>query len=114
VSSAQTVRLHTLMRDKLQYGQQALEALVTSDWSTLQRDGEQLVAVTQHPDWMVLKTPEYERYSSEFVMAADRLAAAAATHDLASASAAYANLIARCVNCHCYVQLMRIASRLPE
>ena len=107
--AAQTVRLQRLMDDKLVHAQEALAGTVTSNWAGLERNARALITVTQSPEWMVLKTPDYERFSTAFVMAADRLVDAAVSHDLDEASLAYADLTVRCVACHRYVQRARLA-----
>jgi hypothetical protein len=105
----QTPRLEGLMREKLRSAQDALAAVVTSDWPRLERDARYLVAVTEDTEWMVLKTPEYARGSAGFATAAQQLAEAAAARDLEAAGPAYAALTARCVDCHRYVSRARLA-----
>lgn len=106
---AQTARLERLMQDKLASSQQLLAAVVTSNWGTLERETARLIEITENVEWMVLKTPEYERFSTDFVGALERLQAAAEARSLDEASAAYANLTIRCVDCHRYVSRARLA-----
>jgi hypothetical protein len=109
VATAQTARFERLMRDKLAYSQSALGAVVTSNWAVLELDVQRLTQVTNDFDWMVLRTPEYERFSSEFVASLERLGDAAAARSLDDAGIAYADLTTRCVNCHRYVSRARLA-----
>jgi hypothetical protein len=112
VAAAQSPRLERLMRDKLVSSQQAFTAVVTSDWETLTRETDRLIEVTENVEWMVLKTPDYERYSTEFVTAVERLGEAAETRSLDEAGIAFADLTIRCVNCHRYVAGARLATPL--
>lgn len=102
--------LPDLMRLKLNYAQDVLRALVLEDYSGLDRAAQQLGGLTKASAWGVLKTPEYARYSSEFLRAAEGLASAARARKLEAASGEYGNLTQGCVNCHRYIRGTRLAS----
>lgn len=102
--------LPDLMRLKLSHAQEVLRALVLEDYAGLDRAAQQLGALTKAAAWGVLKTPEYARYSSEFLRATEGLASAARARKLDAASGEYANVTQGCVNCHRYIRGTRLAS----
>jgi hypothetical protein len=106
-SSAQTPRLHRVMRDKLEHSQKILEAVVTSNWDQLDREGRALARASQDPAWSVLKMPEYVRYSQAFLRATDDLIEAAKLRDLEAASLGFISLSTSCVSCHRYIARAR-------
>jgi hypothetical protein len=106
--------LDRLMRRKLDHSQAILAAVVTSNWTELQRHSKALIALTDEPAWTVLKTPEYATQSAAFVRAAQELVDDAARRDLDATPVAYMSLTLRCVQCHRYVARARIASASPE
>jgi len=109
-SSAQTTALNRVMRQKLETSQGLLAAVVTSNWTDLERRSEALVRITNDPAWAVLNTPEYARQSQAFLHAAQDLVDAAKRRDLDAAPLAYVSLTLSCVQCHRYVARARIAA----
>jgi hypothetical protein len=112
-SAAQGPQLSRVMREKLQHTQKILEAVVTSDWSTLSAQTRALERLTNDPRWMVLKYPEYAEQSAAFVTAVRDLQRVAADRSAAQATDAYTRVIIRCVDCHRYVARARIARLAP-
>lgn len=108
---AQNVETKRVMRQKLAQSEQALEAVVTSNWAALDRHGRALQALTQDPGWLVLKMPEYARQSETFVQSTQELIDAAGVRDQETALRAYNGLVSSCVQCHRYVARARIVSR---
>jgi hypothetical protein len=111
--TAQTVRLNQVMRAKLQHSQQILEAVVTSNWTLLEKESKALVQVTQDPAWSVLQFPEYKRHSGAFVRATDDLIEAARLRDLEGASLGFVALSTSCVSCHRYLARARVVTTQP-
>src|SRR5262245_50120109 len=109
VSASQALSLRRVMREKLDHSQHMLEAVVTSDWSALERHTRALQQLTNDPGWTALKTPEYSRHTATFINAAQDLLEAAEAHDLDATPLAYASLTLACVQCHRYVARSRIA-----
>jgi hypothetical protein len=107
--SSQTVSLRAVMRQKLEESQALLAAVVTSNWSALERHSRALARLTGEPAWTVLQTPEYARQSATFLRAAEDLIEAAERKDLEAAPLAYVSLTLSCVQCHRYVARARIA-----
>lgn len=108
-SWAQTRQLSQVMRAKLDYSKDLLEALVTSNWQQLDRASRDLAETSQTPAWQALTMPEYVRHTTAFLRATDDLIDAAARRDLEAASLGYVSLTTSCVSCHRYVARSRIA-----
>ena len=106
---SQRPELRTVMREKLEHTQKILEAVVTSDWSSLETHSRELERLTNDPRWTVLKYPEYATHSAAFVRAVQALHTAAAQRDLEETPKAYTNLTLQCVACHRYLARARIA-----
>jgi hypothetical protein len=109
VSSAQTARTARLMREKLLHSQRILTALVTSDYTLLQRETQALVNITKSPEWSELMTADLRPYTSGFTKALADLAAASNRRDYDAAGASYGALTAACLECHKHVMKSRIA-----
>ena len=107
--TAQTPQLKRLMQQKLEHSQAILAAVVTSNWSELERHSLAMERLTNEPAWAVLRTPEYGRFSQEFVRAVQDLIDAATRRDLEAAPLGYVSLTLSCVQCHRYVARARIA-----
>jgi cytochrome c556 len=108
-SSAQTRRLNSVMRGKLEHSKGVLEGVVTSNWTLLERESRALAAATRDPAWTVLTMPEYARQSEGFIRATEELIAAAKQRDLDAASKGFVALSASCVACHQYLARSRVA-----
>jgi hypothetical protein len=101
--------LNSVMRDKLGHAQQLLEALVTSDWVSLETHSRELERLTTDRRWTVLKYPEYAKHSAAFLQAVQALHTAAAQRDLAETPKAYVTVTLECVTCHQYLARERLA-----
>jgi len=108
-SRGQGPEVKTVMRQKLVHTQQILEAVVTSDWVSLETHSRELEQLTKDPRWLVLKYPEYARHSNTFVGAIQDLHRAAAQRDLERAPTAYVAVTMQCVECHRYLARARVA-----
>jgi hypothetical protein len=108
-SGSQTSKLNTVMRRKLVVTQNILEAVVTSDWTSLETNSRELEQLTRDPGWRVLNYPEYATHSATFVRAVQALHTAAAQRDLEETPKAYINVTLQCVECHRYLARQRIA-----
>jgi hypothetical protein len=106
---AQGPGLANVMRLKLGHAEKILEAVVTSDWISLETQSRELEQLTRDPRWSVLNAPEYARHSTRFVHAIQDLHRAAAQRDLEQTPKAYVELTLRCVDCHRFLARTRIA-----
>ena len=102
-------QLSNVMREKLVCAQKILEAVVTSDWSSLESQSRELERLTNDPRWAGLKYPEYARYSAAFVRAVQELHLAAVQRDLEKTPQVYVAVTLKCVECHRYMARARIA-----
>jgi hypothetical protein len=102
-------QLSNVMREKLAHAQKILEAVVTSDWASLESHSRELERLTNDPRWAGLKYPEYARYSAAFVRAVQDLHQAAVERDLEKTPPAYVAVTLTCVECHRYMARARIA-----
>ncbi len=107
--SSQTPRLARVMREKLSHSQVILAALVTSNWTELERHSLALQEATADPAWAVLTEPEYARQTVGFTRALDQLVDAAKRRDLEASPEAYVAMTMSCVQCHRYVAGRRLA-----
>ena len=107
-SAGQTPATGRLMRDKLAHSEKVLEAIMTSDYPSIERESQALLQATKAPAWAVLKTPAYTRYSSAFVTAVEDLADAARQRDSDAAVRHYVSMTLACYECHRYVKGARI------
>jgi len=106
----QTAQLHRIMQKKLEHSQQILGAVVTSNWSVLDRESRALAMVVRDPAWIApLTEPEYLRQSDAFSRALQDLIEASAKRNLESAADAQIALTASCVRCHVHMTRRRIA-----
>jgi hypothetical protein len=108
---AQTPATGRVMRDKLTHSQRILEAIMTSDYASLDRESAELVKATELPAWSVLKSPEYLRQSAAFVRATQDLRDAAKARDLDAAAMDYVSLTLTCFQCHRHLKGARIAGK---
>jgi hypothetical protein len=102
-------RLSLVMRQTLDHSKAILGAVITSDWSALDRESRALAQVTRDPAWTALTAPEYPRQSDAFRTALQQLIEASARKNLDAASKAEVSLTMSCVDCHRYVARRRIA-----
>jgi hypothetical protein len=109
VGPRQGPELRTVMHDKLVHAQKILEAVVTSDWVSLETHTRELEQLTSDPRWTVLKYPEYAQHSGVFLQAVQALHTAAAQRDLNKTPDAYVAVTMQCVACHRYLARARIA-----
>lgn len=108
-STGQAPPLQRLMREKLEHSQAILAAVVTSDWQALDAHSRELERIANDPAWTVLRTPEYARYSANFLRATQDLRDAATRLDQETAPVAFVSLTLSCVQCHRYVARARVA-----
>ena len=103
-------QLDRVMRAKLARSQAILEAVVTSNWSVLDRESRALAMVVRDPAWtLALTEPEYLRQSDAFSKALQDLIEASAKRDLEAAADAHVALTASCVRCHLHMTRRRLA-----
>lgn len=98
--SAQPPRLDDLMREKLEYSQGLLEAMVLIDYETVERLANELIRVSEFSVWSTLQEPEYLRYASDFRERAAVLIQEAQAGDVDGIALSYIEMTLTCVRCH--------------
>lgn len=114
--SAQSPTLKTEMREKLTNAQQLLGAVVTADYAGIDRYAERLsrISYTEVSSWQSAAQPDYVRQAELFLLSVKGLREAAASRDMASASAQYTTMVSSCVQCHANVRRSRAVSLSPD
>lgn len=109
-SADQASPLGRVMREKLAHAQAILAAVVTSNWTALDRESRALALAVRDPAWGVaLNDPQYLRQSDAFSRALQDLIEASRKRDLEAAGNAHIALTASCVRCHAYIARRRVA-----
>jgi hypothetical protein len=108
---AQTPSTGRVMREKLTHSQNILEAIMTSNFASLERESALLEKATESPAWSVFNSPEYLRQSAAFVRATLDLGDAAKARDLDAAALHYMSLTLSCFQCHRYMKNTRMAKQ---
>ena len=110
VSADQGTQLNKVMRAKLGHSQAILGAVVTSNWTVLDKESRALALAVRDPAWgFALTEPEYLRQSDAFSRALQDLIEASAKRDLDAAANAHVALTASCVRCHVHMTRRRVA-----
>ena len=107
----QTLSTGRVMREKLAHSQKILEAIMTSDFSSLESESQELARAAESPAWSVFSSPEYLRQGAAFLRATADLREAAKERDLDAAALHYMSLTLSCFECHRYMKRSRITGR---
>jgi hypothetical protein len=107
-----TREMGELMNRKLEHAQKILDGVARNDFDKIARHANELIALSNQAEWMVLKTPTYEVYSNSFRRSAEDLIRAAKLKNSDTTALAYVDLTMACVKCHRYVREQRDA-RVP-
>lgn len=99
-----------IMQKKLGDAQRILEGLAVKDFDAIEKHADELILLSKKAEWLVLKTPEYERQSNDFRNTASQIVEAAKKKNLDAAALGYVQLTMNCVNCHKYVRDQRMTS----
>jgi hypothetical protein len=111
VSADQGAQLNRVMRAKLGHSQAILGAVVTSNWTVLDKESRALALAVRDPAWgFVLTEPNYLRQSDAFSRALQDLIEASAKKDLEAAATAHIALTTSCVRCHVHMTRRRVAT----
>jgi hypothetical protein len=100
-----------LMHKKLAYSQKLLEGIALADLDKVGENAKELSLVSQQAQFMVLKTPEYERHANEFRRSLEDIQKGVAKKNLDAATLGYMDMTMNCVRCHKHVREVRIAMR---
>jgi len=92
--------LKTFMRPKLVHTERILEALLESDFPTIEDQSKSLLVLSRAAQWQVEQTPEYQKASEDFRSKVEALLKAAQQKKIQEATKAYHEVTASCVQCH--------------
>lgn len=106
--------LRDAMRFKLHYAQGVLEGIATENFPLIATNAQKLAQLARSSDWQARATPDYERFTADFLRQTDALARAAKKQSVDAATVAYFQLTVSCVNCHRHLRGVEPAKfRLP-
>jgi hypothetical protein len=97
-------RASELMKKKLMHSQKVLEGIALNDFDLIAKHGEEMLLISKTAEWRVLKTTEYELFSSAFQRSASDLVKHAKDKNLDAAALSYVELTLTCVKCHKHVR----------
>lgn len=92
------------MRFKLYFAQGVLEGITTENHSLIATNAQKLKALSQSTDWKLRSSREYQRLTSDFERATERLERSARNRNVDAATVAYFQLTTTCVTCHKYLR----------
>lgn len=75
--SAAEPALKDMMRFKLHYAQGVLEGITTESFPLVATNANRLIQLAKASEWKVRSTPEYERFTTDFIRSAEALDKAA-------------------------------------
>jgi hypothetical protein len=104
--------MKAIMREKLSYSQQLLEAVVGSDFVLMKRGADALSRVTETEiiSWQLAVQPEYVKQATFFVLSVRGLQEAASNRNIDKAILEYTTLVSSCTRCHAHVRRSKMAS----
>lgn len=103
-----------VMKLKLANAQEILEGVTLNDFDKIKKNADSLIRNTAQDKWLILRTPEYDLYTREFRLEAERLAKAADQKNTDAAALAYVELTLTCVKCHQYIRQETLGSLPPK
>jgi hypothetical protein len=92
------------MQKKLVQAQKLLEGLAIEDFDKMSAAANELAELRKQAAWMVIKTPDYEMFSVEFLRRIEAAQKAAKDKNGDAAALAYVDMTLTCVKCHKYVR----------
>lgn len=92
--------LRDTMRFKLHYAQGVLEGIATENFPLVTTNAVRLGQLARSTEWKARTTPEYDRFTTDFLRHTEALRKAAQKGNAEAASVAYFQLTVSCVNCH--------------
>ena len=99
-----------LMQNKLAHAQKILEGIAVKDFEGIEKSADELILLSKKAEWLIVKTPEFERQSNDFRNSASQVVEAAKKKNIDAAALGYVSLTLNCVNCHKYVRDQKMTS----
>ncbi|OAI52929.1 hypothetical protein AYO44_04575 [Planctomycetaceae bacterium SCGC AG-212-F19] len=97
-------KVKELMHNKLENAQKILEALAMNDLDKTAKHADALIKISKEAEWVVFKTPVYERNSEDFRRSLEALGKQAKEKNLEGAKLTYLEMTLTCFHCHRYVR----------
>ena len=93
-----------VMKFKLHHAQRVLEGITMENYEVIAENAKQLKTLSQQADWQIRQTPEYQRFTADFVRTVDSLLKAAEKKNVDAATVAYFQMTVSCTTCHKYLR----------
>ncbi|HQR05814.1 MAG TPA: hypothetical protein PLN21_03275 [Gemmatales bacterium] len=100
-----------LMTLKLEHAQKVLAAVAQNDFSTVEKNGQELIRISNELAWKQIRTDRYEELGKEYRNEVQGLIRAAKNKNSEAMALAYVKTTLACFNCHNHVREVRIAGQ---
>jgi len=104
--------LAAMMKKKLTSAHLVLDGVALGDFKKMANGGEELIGLAKSETWQLIRSPDYEMHSRNFIRAAEKLVKKAKEQNMDGAALAYVEMTLSCVQCHQYVREHRRDVRL--
>jgi len=104
--------LAAMLQKKLRSAHLVLDGVATGNFKDIRVGGQELIRLAKSETWRLIESPQYDRYSDEFVRATQKLVKKAEEKNIDGAALAYVEMTLSCVRCHQYVREHRRDARL--
>lgn len=100
-----------LMTLKLEHAQKVLAAVAQNDFATVEKNGQELIRISNELAWKQIRTDRYEELGKEYRNEVQGLIRAAKNKNSEAMALAYVKTSLACFNCHNHVREVRIAGQ---
>lgn len=100
-----------LMTLKLEHAQKVLAAVAQNDFSSVEKNGQELIRISNELAWKQIRTDRYEELGKEYRNEVQGLIRAAKNKNSEAMALAYVKTSLSCFNCHNHVREVRIAGQ---
>jgi hypothetical protein len=101
-------KVQALMKRKLVEAQKVLEGVALNDFDMIAKHANELIAISREAQWKVIKTPDYDMFSTDFRRNANALVKNAKDKNTDAAALSYVDMTLTCVKCHKHVREVRM------
>lgn len=100
-----------LMTLKLEHAQKVLAAVAQNDFTTVEKNAQELIRISNELAWKQIRTDRYEELGKEYRNEVNGLIRAAKNKNSDAMALAYVKTSLACFNCHNHVREVRIAGQ---
>lgn len=100
-----------LMTMKLEHAQKVLAAVAQNDFGSVEKNGQELIRISNELAWKQIRTDRYEELGKEYRNEVQGLIRAAKNKNSEAMALAYVKTTLACFNCHNHVREVRIAGQ---